>query len=78
VLRCDCNSGENPAWLDATRNVGDNLTAGWNERADRVLILGLGADAYSLQADGVPPGPKNMILVWNAALSEFPRELLAP
>jgi hypothetical protein len=66
VLRCDSgNWGENPAWLDATRNVGDNLTAGWNERADRVLILGTGADAYSLQADGVPPGAKSMVLVWN-------------
>ena len=65
VLRCDSAGGENPAWLDAARDVGDNLVAGWNDRADRVLILGLGADAYSLQADGVPPGPRNMILVWN-------------
>ncbi len=65
VLRCDCNGGENPAWVDATKNKGDNLVAGWNDRADRVLILGLGADSYSLQADGIPPGSKNMILVWN-------------
>jgi len=66
VLRCDSGSwGENPAWLDSARYAGDNLTAGWNDRADRVLILGIGADAYSLQADGLPPGPRNMILVWN-------------
>jgi len=66
VLRCDSGSwGENPAWLEPTRYAGDNLTAGWNDRADRVLILGIGADAYSLQADGLPPGPRNMILVWN-------------
>ncbi len=66
VLRCDSGSwGENPAWLDPARYVGDNLVAGWNERADRVLILGIGADAYSLQADGSAPGPKNMVLVWN-------------
>ncbi len=66
VLRCDSGSwGENPAWLDSARYAGDNLTAGWNDRADRVLILGIGADAYSRQADGLPPGPRNMILVWN-------------
>ncbi len=66
VLRCDSGAwGENPAWLDPAQYVGDNLTAGWNERADRVLILGLGADAYSLQADGSAPGPNKMILVWN-------------
>ena len=66
VLRCDSGSwGENPAWLDPSRYVGDNLVAGWNERADRVLILGIGADAYSLQADGGAPGPRNMVLVWN-------------
>ena len=45
--------------------MGDNLVAGWNERADRVLILGIGADAYWLQADRSPPGPRNMVLVWN-------------
>ena len=71
VLRCDSgNWGENPAWVDCTQYVGDNLTAGWNARADRVLILGLGADACSLQADGLPPGPRNMILVWNVKPGE--------
>ncbi len=71
MLRCDSGSwGENPAWIDARHNVGDNLVAGWNERADRVLILGLGADSYSLQSDGLPPGSKKMILVWNVKPGE--------
>jgi hypothetical protein len=66
TLRCDSGSfGENPAWIDPSQYVGDNLVAGWNERADRVLILGLGADAYSLQADGKAPGANKMALVWN-------------
>lgn len=66
VVRCDSDTwGENPAWLDAVENAGDNLVAGWNDRADRVLILGLDADAYSLRADGLPPGAKSMVLVWN-------------
>ena len=66
VLRCDSGAwGENPAWLDPARNVGDHLLAGWNDRADRVLVLGIGADAYSLQGDGLAPGPRNMVLVWN-------------
>ena len=52
VIHCDSGSwGENPAWIDARWNSGDNLVAGWNERADRVLILGLGADRYSLNSD---------------------------
>ncbi len=66
TIKCDSGSwGENPAWIDPKWNRGDHVLAGWNERADRVLILGLGADSYSLQSDGTPPGPKKMILVWN-------------
>ena len=64
-LRCDSAAwGENPAWVDPSRWPGDNLVAGWNERADRLLVLGIGADAYSLQPDGRAPGPKSMALVW--------------
>ena len=37
---------------------GDNLVAGWNDRADRVLVLGIGADAYSLQPDGLRARPQ--------------------
>ncbi len=65
VLHCECNWGENPGWVDAAYNVADHIVAGWNDRADRVLILGLGAGSYSLQADGMPPGSKKMVLVWN-------------
>jgi hypothetical protein len=66
VLRCDsARWGENPAWVDWTQDVGDHLLAGWNERADRVLLLGAGADAYSLQEDGRAPSSRSMVLVWN-------------
>jgi hypothetical protein len=66
LLRCDsANWGENPAWVDPTQSPGDHLVAGWNERADRVLVLGIGADAYSLQPDGKAAGPKTLLLVWN-------------
>jgi hypothetical protein len=66
VIRCDSgNWGENPAWIDAKWNRGDNLVAGWNERADRVLVLGAGADSYALKDDGIPPGSRTMLLVWN-------------
>ncbi len=66
VIRCESgNWGENPAWIDPKWNQGDHILAGWNERADRILILGVGADSYSLQKDESPPGPKKMILVWN-------------
>ena len=65
-LRCESSHwGENPAWVDPTRWPGDNLVAGWNERADRVLVLGIGADRLSLAADRRAPGPKTMLLVWD-------------
>lgn len=71
VVRCDAGwPSENPGWVDVSQNAGDNLQAGWNDRADRVLILGIGADAYSLQADGLPPGANGMVLVWNAKPGE--------
>jgi hypothetical protein len=66
VLRCDSpNMCQNAAWFDWTQYKGDHLMAGWSERADRLLILGLGADVYSLQADGRAPAQKSMVLVWN-------------
>jgi hypothetical protein len=65
-LRCEsANWGENPAWLDPVRTPGDNLVTGWNERADRVLMLGANADRYSPVPDGRPHGPKTMLLVWD-------------
>jgi hypothetical protein len=66
VLRCEsARWGENPAWVEPAENAGDNLVAGWNERADRVLVLGLGADAYAMEPGGQPPSPRTMVLVWN-------------
>jgi len=66
VLRCDSASwGENPAWVDPERWPGDNLVAGWQDRADRVLILGVGAQTCSLHKDSRAEGPRTLILVWN-------------
>ena len=66
VLRCEsARWGENPGWVEPAQYAGDNLVAGWNERADRVLVLGLNADTYSLQTDGRPPTPRSVVLVWN-------------
>jgi hypothetical protein len=68
-FRVHCGSynswGENPAWVDSTQATGDNLVAGFNDRADRVLVMGIGADAYSLQPDGKAAKYNDMVLVWN-------------
>jgi hypothetical protein len=37
-------AGMNPAWIDPGEK-GDLLMAGWMDRADRILVLGCGADA---------------------------------
>jgi hypothetical protein len=71
LLRIDSGAwGENPAWVDPSRWVGDNLVAGWGDRADRLLVLGLGADSYSLEAGGKAPGPKSMLMVWEVPAGE--------
>ena len=71
VLRCEsARWGENPAWVEPAQYAGDNLTAGWNERADRLLVLGVGADAYSLATNGQPPSPRSIVLVWNSKAGE--------
>lgn len=71
VLRVDSASwGENPAWVDPERAVGDNLVAGWNDRADRVLILAVGAGSYALDRSGNPPGPRSLVFVWDLAPGE--------
>ncbi len=38
-------AGYNPAWVDSEA-AGDTLLAGWLDRADRVLALGMGADHH--------------------------------
>jgi len=46
TVRCDSGSwGENPGWMEPDHSGADHLTAGWNERADRLLLLCLGAQA---------------------------------
>lgn len=62
--------GENPAWVEPTQAVGDNLVAGFNDRADRVLVMGVGAEAYSLQPDGKSALYNDMVLVWNLKSGE--------
>ena len=39
--------GYNPGWIDPTLPT-DHLLAGWDAPADKVVVLGLGADAYPL------------------------------
>ena len=66
VVRCESAGwGENRGWVEPARWSSDVLLAGWRDRADRVLLLGLGADAYSFGVDGRAPGPKVLALVWN-------------
>ncbi len=66
VVRCEsANWGENRGWVEPARWDCDVLLAGWRDRADRVLLLGLGADAYWLTVDRRAPGPKTIALVWN-------------
>lgn len=71
VLRCESTSwGENHGWLEPGVVPADFLVAGWLDRADRVLVLGLGADAYSLTPDGRAAGARLLLLVWNLAPGE--------
>lgn len=71
VIRLDSERwGETPAWVDPTQHIGDHILAGWNDRADRILVLGLGAEKYSLQPDGLAPSKKSMVMVWNLGPGE--------
>jgi hypothetical protein len=63
-------TGYNPAWVDPTTAPGDHLLAGWAERADRVTVLGTGAQAYSLEASGRPPGATILLMAWDLAAGE--------
>jgi hypothetical protein len=71
VLRCESAGwGENPAWVSPGEVPGDNIVAGWAERADRVLMFGIGADAWTLRPDGRSAAPKVFELVWNLKAGE--------
>ena len=56
-------AGMNPAWADADAP-GDQLMAGWVDQADRILILGCGADAYPAI------GPTSVCMTWNIPAGE--------
>ena len=66
VVSCESPGwGENRGWVDPASWTSDILLTGYRERADRIQILGLGADSYSLAADGRAAGPRTLVLVWN-------------
>lgn len=71
VLRCEAGSwAENRAWCDPDRWPGDSLVCGWNERADRLMLLGVGAQTYSMREDRRSEGPKTLTMVWDLAPGE--------
>jgi hypothetical protein len=59
-LRCQVPgnlAGYNPAWVDP-EVASDCLLAGWRDRADRVTLLGLGAEQYLVESN-------SLYLVWH-------------
>jgi hypothetical protein len=65
-LRCEKPggwAGYNPAWVDPDAE-SDLLLAGWKDRADRVLILGIGADQTGA------PAPSTLEMSWQVAPGE--------
>jgi hypothetical protein len=79
ALRCEKPgkwNGINPGWVNPIQWASDHLIAGWADRADRILILGLGAQGYSLKDDagvrfaGSPPSANSMIWVWDVPAGE--------
>ncbi|MCX6993941.1 MAG: hypothetical protein NT011_12475 [Kiritimatiellaeota bacterium] len=67
ILRCDSigNGGLNMGWVDQGRWSTDNLLTWQRERADRVMALGIGADAWSLETDGRALAFGTLLFVWN-------------
>jgi hypothetical protein len=57
-LRCEIASGYNPAWVDPVE-AADALLAALNDRADRVLILGVDAEEYPVLC------PTTICMAWN-------------
>ncbi len=65
-LRCERTgsfSGYNPAWVDPSA-ASDVLLAGWGDRADRVLVLGLGAESYAV------PTANTILMEWELGPGE--------
>jgi len=62
VLHCEKPgkwNGVNPGWVNPRKWRSDHLVAAWLDRADRILVFGLGADAFAA------PNANSMDLVWN-------------
>jgi hypothetical protein len=71
VIRFDAlNTGggalpmENKGWADPEIWDSDMLLAGWKNYADRVTLIGIGAEKYSETPDGRPHGLWNMVMCW--------------
>ena len=61
TLRCEVPgnwTGYNPAWVDHEA-AADHLLAGWQARADQIVIMGIGADEYPVAASTV------LTMKWN-------------
>jgi hypothetical protein len=65
ALQCNAHRGVNYAWIDPQRWAADSLQAAYEERADRLVLLGIGAERWTLSADGRPATPKNLSFLWN-------------
>jgi hypothetical protein len=55
---------ENMGWADPDLWDTDILVAGWQDRADRICLLGIGAEQYSTTPDRRPPGLSSMVMCW--------------
>jgi hypothetical protein len=55
---------ENKGWADPGIWDSDVLLAGWKDIADRITLIGIGAEKYSERDDGRPHGLWNMVMCW--------------
>jgi hypothetical protein len=61
-----CNSsGVNNAWIDPGLWPADCLYPSGLDRADRALVLGIGADRWTVSADGRPATPGTLSFIWD-------------
>jgi hypothetical protein len=68
AVQCDTHhisGGVNYAWIDPQRWTADSLIAMQQDRADRLLLLGVGADRWTLSADGRPAAAGTLSLIWD-------------
>jgi hypothetical protein len=73
LLLCETHhgyTGINYAWIDPGRWAADSLIAAQQDRADRVLMLGLGADRWTSSTDGRPLAPGTLSFIWNLSPGE--------